>query len=422
MANISKRALKGIAPNGALAGMMAAVTNPWSEANPNGVVPMGLAENRLMHNEIAEYINRNFSITTEMLTYGDGPSGTVELRTALSAFYNRSFNPKEPILPEHVTTGAGATALLDALGFALADEGEGILISQPLYVGFIDDFNDRASVKVVLAPMKGDDPLGINGVVRHEEALLDAEKRGQKIQALMICNPHNPLGTCYSREVLESYMSLCSKYNIHLIVDEIYAKSIFPCRDLPDPVPFISIISLDISKFIDPSLVHVLYGMSKDFCANGLRVGAIISQHNPTLHRAISLTSRFSWASSLSEHAWVMMLNDSHFLDTYFNTLVARLTESYDMCTDLLRKWSVPYRPANCGQFIWIDLRAFIEEQTIEAERKLAGEMIRAGIWLATGETFGSETPGWFRITFAVPEESLRFGMERLSKALGIAR
>lgn len=39
--------------------------------------------------------------------------------------------------------------------------------------------------------------------------------------------------------------------------------------------------------------------------------------------------------------------------------------------------------------------------------------MIDHGVWIATGESFKSEMPGWFRITFAVPEEEFMFGVDR---------
>lgn len=39
--------------------------------------------------------------------------------------------------------------------------------------------------------------------------------------------------------------------------------------------------------------------------------------------------------------------------------------------------------------------------------------MINHGVWIATGESFKSEIPGWFRITFAVPAEEFDFGLDR---------
>ena len=54
-----------------------------------------------------------------------------------------------------------------------------------------------------------------------------------------------------------------------------------------------------------------------------------------------------------------------------------------------------------------------MKEQTIEEERMLSWKFINHGIWLATGEAYMSEVPGWFRITFAVGEEERRIGFER---------
>jgi bifunctional pyridoxal-dependent enzyme with beta-cystathionase and maltose regulon repressor activities len=62
-----------------------------------------------------------------------------------------------------------------------------------------------------------DDVAGMAAVSHHEKALIEAEQSGTKVKGLMLCNPHNPLGRCYSKEVIEAYLALCSKYNIHFI-------------------------------------------------------------------------------------------------------------------------------------------------------------------------------------------------------------
>lgn len=50
----------------------------------------------------------------------------------------------------------------------------------------------------------------------------------------------------------------------------------------------------------------------------------------------------------------------------------------------------------------------------MEAERELAWRMINNKVWIATGEAYRSERPGWFRITFAVDEAELELGIQRL--------
>jgi aspartate/methionine/tyrosine aminotransferase len=53
----------------------------------------------------------------------------------------------------------------------------------------------------------------------------------------------------------------------------------FENPEIPDALPFTSILALDLEEDIDRSLLHMAYGASKDFCANGLRLGMIYSKN-----------------------------------------------------------------------------------------------------------------------------------------------
>jgi 1-aminocyclopropane-1-carboxylate synthase len=79
-----------------------------------------------------------------VLTYGDGSTGSCELRSVVADYLNHNFAPVEPVAQEHVTIGGGITAIIDALSFCIAEPGEGILVAQPVYVGYVNDFEDRA--------------------------------------------------------------------------------------------------------------------------------------------------------------------------------------------------------------------------------------------------------------------------------------
>jgi 1-aminocyclopropane-1-carboxylate synthase len=74
----------------------------------------------------------------------ENPSGSAELRNALSKFLNQTFYPLQALSFEHITILNGITSVLDALCFCAAEAGDGILIAQPFYVGFLDDFQARA--------------------------------------------------------------------------------------------------------------------------------------------------------------------------------------------------------------------------------------------------------------------------------------
>jgi 1-aminocyclopropane-1-carboxylate synthase len=65
--------------------------------------------------------------------------------------------------------------------------------------------------------MGRDEVTSLQGIQHHEDALLNARERGVKVKGMLLCNPHNPLGRCYPREVIEGYLSFCKKYDIHFI-------------------------------------------------------------------------------------------------------------------------------------------------------------------------------------------------------------
>jgi aspartate/methionine/tyrosine aminotransferase len=66
-------------------------------------------------------------------------------------------------------------------------------------------------------------------------------------------------------------MQFCNKYDLHLFADEVYALSVLDSS----LTLFTSVLSFDSSSYISPEYLHVVYGMSKDFAAGGLRLGRL---------------------------------------------------------------------------------------------------------------------------------------------------
>jgi bifunctional pyridoxal-dependent enzyme with beta-cystathionase and maltose regulon repressor activities len=159
--------------------------------------------------------------------------------------------------------------------------------------------------------------------------------------------------------------------------------------------------------------------MSKDFCANGIRIGCTISQDNPLLVRGLKSIASFSRASQLAEHAWENLLEDHAWQETYFRELRRRLGEAYAFVTNRLKERGIPYAAASVSSFLWIDLRKFLREETEEAELELNWRMAReARVWLGMGRAFNAEECGWYRLTFATPREELEEGVRRLEALL----
>jgi hypothetical protein len=136
----------------------------------------------------------------------------------------------------------------------------------------------KDSCKLVYTSFGDVDQFSAHAVACYEQTLLQAQRNGTKIKALVIANPHNPLGQseeprrwrsvqlttpgqCYTSSALVAILNLCQKYSIHLISDEIYASSVYH-TDASHP-GFTSVLAVASEYIVDAHFVHVVYGMSK---------------------------------------------------------------------------------------------------------------------------------------------------------------
>ncbi|KAJ5623307.1 secondary metabolism biosynthetic enzyme [Penicillium lividum] len=405
------------------------VSDPWDPTkNPNGFINVGLAENSLMHNELLKTINNKLELPAKYLTYNDGGGGSTRLKASVSKFLNRHLNPVIPLDPSHLVFTNGVSTAIEHVAWAFADPGEGILLGRPYYGAFVPDMNQRPGTTVIPVSFGDCDPLSLEAVAKYEEALLHFQRNsGKKVRALMLCHPHNPLGRCYSHSVLIALMKLCQRYQVHMISDEIYALSVWEntVDQYPAPVKFESVLSIDLDGIIDPQLVHVLWGMSKDFGANGLRLGVIISQRNQDLHFALRGISLYSYPSGVTDHLTSLILEDEVFTEAYIKENQKRLSESYTFTTGFLKRNGIEYAPgSNAAFFLWVDLGKPYRElrpdipENDDIAREVMQLLLRHKVFLGSGEFFGSEKDAWFRIVFSHPRPYLEEALDRIVRAL----
>ncbi|KAJ5102632.1 hypothetical protein N7532_003161 [Penicillium argentinense] len=406
------------------------ISDMWHPStNPSGILSVGMAENTLLHDTLVKYINTNVQITPKHLTYNNGSMGSNGLRKAVSQFLNRHFSPFRPVEPAHIIMTNGCSSAIEHLSFSILNPGEGVLLSKPYYSTFIADISLRPESVVVPVEMGSVDPLSPEAVEEYKKAAVEFETRtGKKIRAVMLCNPHNPLGRCYPRATIDRLMQFCQSRQIHLISDEIYALSVWENRVDKETkfTPFESMLSRDTTGLIDPSLVHVLWGMSKDFGANGLRVGAIISQSNPELHMSHRCLSLYSFVSAVSDQITSSILQNNTFTDNYIETNRKLISQSHEFLTGILDKNGIEYsHGCNAGFFVWINLgKRYLEKhpeernQSIELTDYLFEKLLVEKVYVAHGIAYGSSQPGWFRVVFSHPLPWLEEAMRRILRAI----
>ncbi|KAL5322159.1 hypothetical protein ACEPPN_010129 [Leptodophora sp. 'Broadleaf-Isolate-01'] len=181
---------------------------------------------------------------------------------AMAAHMNEYFKPYRPIEPSQILTGSALTSIHEMVGMSLADPGDGILVSRPIYGRFELDFGNTAGLSIVYTDNEGIDPFSPEIVHQYQKAFDRSAADGVKVKAILIVNPHNPLGRCYPASTLVALMKFCQQNCIHMISDEVYALSVYDtgATDLPT---FTSALSIDPTGLIEAERLHIFYGMSK---------------------------------------------------------------------------------------------------------------------------------------------------------------
>ena len=145
---------------------------------------------------------------------------------------------------EWVTLGAGIVYALGTSVRAFTEEGDTMMVMQPVYYPFSE-------------VIKNDGRKLVNCQLRYENNhySIDFEKMEQMIKeenvkALIFCNPHNPVGRVWTREEMEQVAEICLKYNVVWMVDEMHCDFIFPGHEFTHRYFF---------RFPSTAFFHIFY-------------------------------------------------------------------------------------------------------------------------------------------------------------------
>lgn len=170
--------------------------------NPNGLISFATAENHLIRKELHDFVTR-VPFPPSALGYSGSTAGGPHLPFAFAAHINEYFSPHRTVEGSDVRVTAAATGLHDVLAYSLCDVGEGVLMSRPYYGRFEIDFGNKAGVSVVAVDTDHEGCFEEGIVEAFERQLKESEAEGVRIGAILVVNPHNPLGTFLVTTMLE---------------------------------------------------------------------------------------------------------------------------------------------------------------------------------------------------------------------------
>ena len=227
-------------------------------------------------------INAVKNADIKILAYSKS-EGDLVLREKISEYY-KTFNVLISSSEIIITSGA-SEALLFSIG-SIMDPNDEIIIPEPFYANY-NGFSVANGVKIVPIFSSIDDNFSLPNIEEFENLITD------KTKAILICNPNNPTGYVYSKEELNRLIKIIKKYNLFLIVDEVYREFTY------DGISHTSI--MEFNEISENTIV--IDSVSKRYSMCGARIGCIISKNKEFLNTAMKFAQARLSPPSLAQIA-----------------------------------------------------------------------------------------------------------------------
>ena len=295
------------------------------------------------------------------------------------------------------------TGVIPAISSAvrrLTVPGEKVLIQTPVY-------NVFANIVVHNGRTLTESPLVYeNGGYHMDLADLEAKAADPEVKAMILCNPHNPVGKIWDRQTLAEVGRICHENGVTVISDEIHCDITSPGFSY---VPFAS--ASDICR--DNSIC--VMAPTKCFNLAGLH-SACISVADKTLRAKIRkgiFTDDCSEPNSFSCTAAITAFNEcGDWLDemnAYVEQNRRRVSEF--LAAELPQLYLVP---GNATYLLWIDISG-TGCKSLELARHIRKT---TGLFITEGVHYGSCGDDFLRMNIACPASVLEDGLMRLKKGI----
>lgn len=312
-----------------------------------------------------------------------------------------------------ITASTGGKQVLFNLFLAHLNPGDEVIIPAPYWVSYADI--------VRIAEGK---PVLVNSTITQNyiPAISDIEKAiTPKTKAIIINSPSNPTGAAFPRQTLEQLSELLRKHsNILIVTDDIYEHIIYT----DEPFSNIPMVAPDLKE-----RTVVVNGVSKAYSMTGWRLGYAAGP--ASLIKAMETIQGQSTSNpcSITQAAAVAALSDSQ-------DCVAEMLAAFRTRRDLVERMlgAIPGVKTFVPQgafYIFPDIseiydlpkfRSMLDQSNDQSKSKVFCKHLLDHYEVAAvpGIAFGDDNG--LRISYALGEDSLRKGVERLGQMVSDLR
>lgn len=281
--------------------------------------------------------------------------------------------------------------------------GDKVVIQPPVYDPFKGYIKRMNRVPV-------DNPLIYeNGTFHMDLENLEQVMRDEQPKAMILCNPHNPGGMCWTKPELEKVAELAKRYNVLVFSDEIHGDLAWTSEH-----PFIPFLSVSDSArevgitFTGPTKTFNIAGLSgtaygiianpelREKYVDYLGCHKLKEASVPTVISTIAAyTSTTGWYEAMKDY----MRGNVEFVMDYFAREIPQIK---------------PVRP-DASFLFFLDCRAL--NLDTDALKELFDE--KAGLVVSSGANYGPGGEGFIRMNVGCTRRKLKQALDQLKAAIG---
>lgn len=372
----------------------------WDKAFPEcdkEILPLWVAD---MDFPCADAIQQALETKVKEQIYGYHTGFTPAYRNAVCHWFAKRFDWN--IDPDTIFYAGGVVPAIAYLLEIMSEEGDGIVISTPVYYPFRKKI--EATKRVVV-----ENPLiNEHGYYRIDFDDLEEKMARKDVKGMILCSPHNPVGRIWSKEELLNVVSIAKKYDKWIISDEIHCDLVQ--KDYKH-TPLLKLAPEEKDRIV------VCTAPSKSFNLAGLQNSNIIicnkewqKQWTSYVIERLSLSGPNSFAIAATMAAYTE--SDS---ETWLQDVNTYVDDNDAFATNYIQEHlpEAIVSPRQGTYLLWVDVRAYCED-----EKDLEEKMIKEGLILDEGYLFGEAGKGFERINLACPRSIVEACVKRLCEAL----
>lgn len=300
------------------------------------------------------------------------------------------------VQPDEVVNSFGTFGALTHVAKMYTNEGDGIILMNPVYGHFSQDVV-KWNRKPVFCHLINNDGYYTIDFEKFETLCADPNNK-----LLIFCSPANPVGRVWTEEELKKVAEICAKHNVFVISDEVHCDHL---RKGVKHIPFLKVCE-------DKSNAIVLVGINKSFNMAGLSCSNAVIQDKELMKKIMkdypmSMPTPFAIAGQIAAYT-----EGDEWMDQVCEYIEGNIDWAIDFFKKEMPKMKI-WKPE--GTYcLWMDLTAYgLSDE--EVHKRI---YVDANVLLQDGLVHDSEHGQCFqRMCVPCARSVLKEACERIAKA-----